>query len=122
MSSETTLSEFVTQSEPDIEEEPPAGQRGLTAADWTPTSLRCECGADITEWHTTARARALVRAYADGSGRVPACPECVRDRSGVSQSLSTVPKAIVHMDDQSTSDRMDAERRLEVMLREVNDE
>ena len=120
MSSDRTLSEFVSNREPEVEEEPPAGQRGVTAAQWAPTALRCQCGADITEWHTTARARELVRVYSNEDGRVPVCPACIRDRSGVGDALTTVPKAIVHMNRESSSERMDSDKRLEVMLREVD--
>lgn len=119
MSSETTLSEFMTETEPDIDSEPPAGKRGSTASQWSPTSLRCECGADITEWHTTARARSLVRAYGDASGRVPVCPACIQERNGVEDALATVPKAMANMTRESSIEEMDADRRLEVILREV---
>lgn len=116
MSSQMTLAESVETRELEARD-PPAGQRRVTGAQWTLTALRCECGADITEWHTNTRARSLVRAYGGEDGRVPHCPACVSARSGEDGAIQTVPKAVRQSEGESTIERMEPERKLEVILR-----
>ncbi|PHQ38223.1 hypothetical protein DJ69_12780 [Halorubrum persicum] len=73
--------------------------------------------ADITQWHTTTRARQLVRAYGDDDETVPHCPACVHARSGENGAIETVPKAMSQSEAESTIERMEPERQLEVILR-----
>jgi len=85
------------------------------APGWGESTIRCECGADISQWHTNAESRRLVRVYATETGRVPACPECVEYPSG-DHSFDTIPHAIRAAEPTSSCERVD---HVALILREV---
>ena len=80
---------------------------------WAPTGVRCQCGADITEWHTRARARTLLRYYGDGAGRVVACPACVTMSDNSTSSVTSVPKAVGYRKPESSVTVVDEDARLD---------
>lgn len=86
------------------------------APDWPESAIRCRCGADIGRWHTPAESRRLRRVYANGDGRVPACPDCIDFESG-SHDHDSVPHAVRQLEPESSCDRFD---HVELVLREVD--
>ena len=90
-------------------------QERVDGAEWRVTALRCQCGADITEWHSRAEARRLVRMYGV-DGRVLACPACQEPRNGIDEDLGTVPKAVSQRHEETTAE---FHSRSKLALREV---
>lgn len=95
-------------------------QERADAAEWSVTTMECECGADITEWHAPAQARRLVRIYG-GDGTVPACPACQAPRSKVSDAIQSVPKAMAQLSEESSVERVSREERVREKIREYGD-
>lgn len=115
MSSQAALDAFETKTKRDVsstEETQPT----LTAADWRVTTLACECGADITEWHPPAQARRLVRVYGV-DGVVPACPGCQSSRNGIEEDVGTVSKAVAQKRDESSVEPLSEDEQLAVKTR-----
>lgn len=90
-------------------------QERVDGAEWRVTGLECQCGADITEWHSRAEARRLVRMYGV-DGRVLACPACQDPRNGIDEDLGTVPKAVSQSQREATAE---FQSRSKLALREV---
>lgn len=119
MSSETTLSDFAAAGERAQRAEAPAVERdAVSRPEWARTAIECDCGEDITQWHTTVEARRLRRQYATEDGTLPGCPECVDLGPGNGDPVG-VAKAIVHVETEASATKMSPERQLEVMTREV---
>lgn len=68
-----------------------------TRPQWADGTVRCECGAAVTNWHSPVRAREILRMYGNGDGEVLACPSCLQARTGADSDITTVPKAIVKL-------------------------
>jgi len=62
-------------------------------SNWGEHAVRCQCGADIRQWHSAAETRRVRRLYADPDGRVPACPACAEYRTD-SHTLFSVVHAV----------------------------
>lgn len=119
MSSETTLSEFAAAEERAQPGETPGVEHdAVSRPQWAAAAIECDCGEDITQWHTVVEARRLRRQYARDDGTVPACPDCVEMGAGNDDPVG-VAKAIVHAETEASTTPMDADRRLEVITREV---
>ena len=83
-----------------------------SAALWQPGGPRCQCGADIREWHTHARARTLLRYYGQ-EGRVVACPACVSMSDNSASEITSVTEAVAYREHESSVRVVDEEQRLE---------
>ena len=88
------------------------GQKTRTQSDerrpqWSAERLRCQCGADIREWHSTTRAREIVRIYANADGVVPGCPACQDWGHNQEQTDEDVPHAIKNMQMSSSAEFTD---------------
>jgi len=117
MSSETTLADFAAAGERAQSAETPDVERdAVNRPQWARAAIECECGEDITRWHTTVEARRLRRQYGTDTGTLPACPNCV-DMGGGSDDPVGVAKAIVHAETESSATQMSPERKIEVMTR-----
>jgi len=119
MSSQTRFGDFAEQVEQGDQAEPVAGQDAVSAASWRPEGPRCQCGARLAEFSSTARARQQARAYGDEDGVVRACPACTDPTSG-EDAIHTVPKAIAHSDDTSSVEPMSREELLASKIEEAN--
>ena len=96
-----TLDEFVT-AEPVEPTEP--SQPAESRPQWAEATLRCECGADVSEWHRGAERRRIRRHYATIDGRVPACPSCVDQSPAASTPITSVVDAVAKRDTDSSAE------------------
>lgn len=96
---DSTLDEFLSVNEAERSEEDEHSHGAVTAASWEPDGVQCQCGADITEWHPSAQARRLARAYGSEPERVPGCPSCVEWGSANhdKQNVESVAHAVKQM-------------------------
>jgi len=108
-----TLEDWVdAETDADDHDDDSAGEN---APAWPESTIRCECGADISQWHTNAESRRLKRVYATEDGRLPACPSCAEYPSG-DHSFDTIPHAIRAAEPSSSCERVD---HVALILREV---
>jgi len=92
-----TLTDFSTVEQADTDES------DETRPQWAESTVRCQCGADITHWHSAVAAREIARVYDCGNG-VVACPNCTENRGNHSE-VETVPQAVRARDTESTAER-----------------
>ena len=76
---------------------------------------RCQCGADITEWHAPAEARRLLRLYGRG-GEMLACPECI-ETGPHGDDARGVARAVKHRETESSVETLAPAEQLAVMTR-----
>lgn len=79
---------------------------------WDVSGVECECGADISEWHSRAEARRLARIYGTEGSSVPKCPSCVEWRNPANKT-DTVTHAVKHM---QTSSSVEQQSHVEAVL------
>ena len=103
-----TLSDFATEAEDDeTDEQDDNTQPLIEAAGFAAEPPRCQCGADLLEWHSKAEARRMVRQFGDENGDAIACPSCT-SYSHPSGQMTGVARAVRISDRKSTAEPVSA--------------
>ena len=113
-----TLSDFASGQDADDDgEHDDASQTPAETAGWRAEPPRCQCGADLENWHSAAEARRMVRQFGRKDGTVPACPACT-EYSHPSGDMTGVARAIRVSDRTATADRLSGAEWLELRTRD----
>jgi len=99
-----TLSDFATDADDeDAAEEDGTTQPLAERAGWRVEPPRCQCGADLLEWHSRAEARRMVRQFGNENGDAVACPSCTT-YSHPSGEMTGVARAVRISDRKATAE------------------
>ncbi|KOX93275.1 hypothetical protein [Halorubrum tropicale] len=113
-----TLFDFKADAEGDEQpEQDTEAQSQREAAGWRVEPPRCQCGADLLEWHSKAEARRMVRQFGDADGEAIACPSCT-SYSHPSGEMTGVARAVRISDRQSTVEPLSASEEAAARYRE----